>query len=66
MIRVSGRRGTAVYQTFAYTATGGIPALGQRAGSVTAARFYSAVAAQQDYWRMTMAREGPVMSVKLQ
>ena len=52
------------YETFAYTASGGVPAKGQPAGSKTAKRFYSAVAAQQDYWEGTMAREG-VMIVDL-
>ena len=46
------------YNTFAYTASGGIPAKGQSSTSVTARRFYSAVAAQQDYWDATMKREG--------
>jgi hypothetical protein len=46
------------YQTFAYSASGGVPAKGQPAGSKTAQRFYSAIAAQQDYWQETMKTEG--------
>ena len=38
-----------------------MPAKGQPAGSKTAKRFYSAVAAQQDYWEGTMAREGAMI-----
>ena len=49
------------YQTFAYSASGGTPAKGQPAGSKTAQRFYSAIAAQQDYWEKTMAAEGAMV-----
>ena len=49
------------YQTFAYSASGGTPAKGQPAGSKTAQRFYSAIAAQQDYWEKTMVDEGAMV-----
>jgi hypothetical protein len=52
------------YQTYAYSASGGVPAKGQPAGSKTAQRFYSAVESQQDYWHGTMVREG-AMTVDL-
>ena len=46
------------YSTYAYTGSGGIPARGQPPFSMTARRFYTAVAELQDYWSATMLREG--------
>lgn len=49
------------YQTYAYSASGGVPAKGQSAHSKTAKRFYSAISAQQDYWERTMKSEGAMV-----
>ena len=46
------------YDTYAYNAADTIPAHGQPAGSKTAAKFYDAVLAQQEFWSATMEDEG--------
>lgn len=61
VLRIDVANGTVLdakfYQTYAYSASGGVPAKGQSAHSKTAKKFYSAIAAQQDYWERTMKTE---------
>lgn len=65
VLRIDVENGTVLdakfYQTYAYSASGGVPAKGQSAHSKTAKRFYSAIAAQQDYWQRTMKTEGAMV-----